>query len=212
MTVEAANAFLKLLEEPPDDTVIVMTTSRLYALLPTIRSRCEEIRFSPLPLEQLREILGKELDVPPDQADQLSRNSEGSLGKAVWMYKQGGKGGWDDAWELFQLAVHGTEGDRLEYVAGGALKGDRERVRSALEVLVSLLRDLIALTYDMGEKDVINVSRFGLLEVCDEVPVGGAIRTMKRIEELRKLLDRNINTSILLWRLLHNLSMDLKTG
>jgi len=212
MTVEAANAFLKLLEEPPDDTVIVMTTSRLYALLPTIRSRCEEIRFSPLPMDELRDALTGILDIPVDQADQLSRNSEGSLGRAVWMHREGGKDGFDDAWRILQLAREGSESDRLEYVMKGKLKGDRDRIRSALDVLSTLLRDLVAHSLDLGKDQMINVSRSDLIDTHDDVPIDGVIRSMKLVDELRNLLDRNTNTSILLWRLLHNLTLQIRTG
>ncbi len=212
MTVEAANAFLKLLEEPPDDTVIVMTTSRLYALLPTIRSRCEEIRFSPLPMSELRDALTGMLDIPFDQADQLSRNSEGSLGRAVWMHRDAGKDGFDDAWQILRLAWEGSESDRLAYAVKGSLKGDRERIRAALDVLISLLRDLIASSFDLGKDQLINVSRSDLIEAHGDVSVEGVIHSMKRVDELRNLLDRNTNTSILLWQLLHSLASQIRTG
>ncbi len=49
----AANAFLKTLEEPTEHSVIILVTSRPDMLLPTIRSRCQTVRFSPLPVEEL---------------------------------------------------------------------------------------------------------------------------------------------------------------
>ncbi|MBD3284876.1 AAA family ATPase [candidate division WOR-3 bacterium] len=52
-----ANAFLKTLEEPQHDTVLILTTSRPFALLPTIRSRCKMVRFKELPDEVVREYL-----------------------------------------------------------------------------------------------------------------------------------------------------------
>jgi DNA polymerase-3 subunit delta' len=57
---QAANAFLKLLEEPPADTVIVLTSSEPGALLPTIRSRVASIRVPPLTREDVREFLSDE--------------------------------------------------------------------------------------------------------------------------------------------------------
>jgi len=210
MTVEAANAFLKLLEEPPDDTVILMTTSRLHALLPTIRSRCEEIRFSPIPLGELRKILVEDLGISPEIADQLSRFSEGSLGRVIVARQREGKDGWDDAWQIFQLASLGSEGDILEYVATAPLKGDREKIRLMLEALISLLRDLMAVTLDLGKGDLINVSRYDLFKDYGELALSGVIRSIKLVEEQRRLLDRNINSSILLWHLLHKMSLELK--
>jgi DNA polymerase III subunit delta' len=54
----AANAFLKLLEEPPADTTLVLTSSEPGALLPTIRSRVVAVRVAPLPAADLRAFLG----------------------------------------------------------------------------------------------------------------------------------------------------------
>ncbi|UCC12093.1 MAG: AAA family ATPase [candidate division WOR-3 bacterium] len=57
MTDEAANAFLKTLEEPPVDTLFVLTSSRPHNLLPTIRSRCRIVPFSYLGTDRVSEIL-----------------------------------------------------------------------------------------------------------------------------------------------------------
>ena len=48
MKPEASNSLLKILEEPPPNTVIILTTSRLYSLLPTILGRCQKIKFDPI--------------------------------------------------------------------------------------------------------------------------------------------------------------------
>jgi hypothetical protein len=57
MTAEAANCFLKTLEEPPMDTFFILTSSRPNSLLPTIRSRCQNIRFTYLNNEQIKHII-----------------------------------------------------------------------------------------------------------------------------------------------------------
>jgi len=211
MTVEAANAFLKLLEEPPDDTYIVITTSRLHALLPTIRSRCEEIRFSPLPLEILRDVLVREIGLPAERADELSRSSEGSLGKAIQFHRSG-VDGWGDAWQLFELAVRGEESDRYAYVVENPMKNDRERIQMALETLTGLLRDLVVVSLDIGKREVIHLHRYEQLGAYRELPVEGLVRSIRLIEEQARLLDRNINSSILLWRLLHGLTETLSVS
>ena len=54
MNAASANAFLKTLEEPPGDALIILITAMPQSLLPTIRSRCQEIRFQPLPRHTLR--------------------------------------------------------------------------------------------------------------------------------------------------------------
>lgn len=62
MTDEAANSFLKTLEEPPLDTVFVLTSSRPNHLLPTIRSRCQIVPFSYLSDDQIKEIIFEGVD------------------------------------------------------------------------------------------------------------------------------------------------------
>ncbi|MDA8083819.1 MAG: DNA polymerase III subunit delta' [Nitrospiraceae bacterium] len=58
MNISAANAFLKTLEEPPPDSVIILVTSKPGALPDTIRSRCSRVNFFPLPNEACRRVLG----------------------------------------------------------------------------------------------------------------------------------------------------------
>ena len=59
MDVAAANSLLKSIEEPPPHAVLVLTTSREAALLPTIRSRCVPLWFAPLPRPEVTEFLGR---------------------------------------------------------------------------------------------------------------------------------------------------------
>lgn len=59
---QAANALLKSLEEPPTSTFFILVTSLASALLPTIRSRSQLVRFRPLELKELRAVVGKEAD------------------------------------------------------------------------------------------------------------------------------------------------------
>ncbi len=70
MGIEAANALLKTLEEPPPDTTIILTTSREDQLLDTIVSRCQRIRFQPLPHAELRAALHERF---PGADDELIR-------------------------------------------------------------------------------------------------------------------------------------------
>ncbi len=57
MTVEAQNALLKTLEEPPNYAIIILVTNNKESLLETIKSRCDIIKFSPIPIEDLKRYL-----------------------------------------------------------------------------------------------------------------------------------------------------------
>lgn len=78
----AANAFLKTLEEPPDATHFILLTHRPSALLPTLRSRCQVVRFSELSSTDVRAVLAT-LDVDPSRLDALCALSDGSVGRAL---------------------------------------------------------------------------------------------------------------------------------
>jgi DNA polymerase-3 subunit delta' len=83
MNEEAQNAFLKSLEEPPPAVVFVLVTARPDALRPTIRSRCQRVDFSLLPVQQVEEALREQWQAEPRQAQLLARLSRGRLGWAV---------------------------------------------------------------------------------------------------------------------------------
>ncbi len=82
MNEEAANALLKILEEPPPDTVIVLITSRPYAIIPTVLSRCQRIRFPSLTTTQVLRGL-KQQGGGPQQSRRLAELCMGSLGLAL---------------------------------------------------------------------------------------------------------------------------------
>ena len=85
MTVEAANSFLKTLEEPPPGNILILKTIDPRDLLPTIVSRCQRVSFSPLPFKDIADWLVKERDVDKETAEVLAKVSYGSPGRALKM-------------------------------------------------------------------------------------------------------------------------------
>lgn len=81
---EAANALLKLLEEPPADTVVILTTVDMNRLLPTVRSRAAPLRLTRLPDEEVRRFLEEVLgdSVPAKERESKIRRAQGSIGEA----------------------------------------------------------------------------------------------------------------------------------
>jgi len=80
---EAANAFLKTLEEPPEDCTLILISSRPHLLLPTLVSRCQRISFSPFPLNFLEEILHTQKGFPLQEARAMAYVAMGRIGKAL---------------------------------------------------------------------------------------------------------------------------------
>lgn len=99
MNIPAANALLKVLEEPPSDALILLIAHQPARLLPTIRSRCRTLRLSPLPARQMSAILS-DMGLNED-AEALSALSDGSVGEALRLAGQGGLDRYQDLVDLF---------------------------------------------------------------------------------------------------------------
>lgn len=83
MNDSAANALLKTLEEPAETTNLILLTSRPESLLPTIRSRCQTIRFGPLSVDIIERFLIDKMAFGEDAARLAARLGRGSIGRAA---------------------------------------------------------------------------------------------------------------------------------
>jgi DNA polymerase III subunit delta' len=81
LNLHAMNALLKTLEEPTPDTIMVLTCGNRSRLLPTVVSRCQTLRFPPVPVEQLTEILGRDKKMSREKALLIANLAEGNLEK-----------------------------------------------------------------------------------------------------------------------------------
>ena len=143
MNDAAANALLKTLEEPPGDTVFFLVTGARQSLLPTIVSRCTDVRFAPLNDEAMARVL-TEHGVSEELLKPLIALSEGSAGRALRLFEEDALSLREDAMttleHLPQMTPEGvfSLGEQL-----GAM--DRERLSEWLRYFRMLLRDLLAI-------------------------------------------------------------------
>ena len=157
----AQNALLKSLEEPPDCTVFVLTSAVPGVLLPTVRSRCMQLRLGRLTAAEVTEILVRDHEQSPGEAAAAAALADGSVGAALAL-------GGADLDELRRMALHllsraatGAGATRLQAatpIVGGAAKKDRDRgeVKLTLRVLASLLRDIELLNAAADERWMAN--------------------------------------------------------
>lgn len=143
MRREAANALLKTLEEPPQETLMVLVTSFLSGVLPTVRSRAHCVRFGTLGIGEVRDLLLRRTGLSPEDAESLAMTSGGSPGKALaaaasWSRREGCRA--RDV--LGSLSKLGDPGALLEYAGGLA----RELGRDGL---LDLCREMEAFAHDL---------------------------------------------------------------
>ena len=83
LVAEAQNALLKTLEEPPPASVFLLVTHRPHLLLPTVRSRCPELRFGSLATDEVVDVLVEECGVAPAAATAAAAAADGSVARAL---------------------------------------------------------------------------------------------------------------------------------
>ena len=138
MNINAANALLKSLEEPPAKTIIVLISHSIGKLLPTIRSRCRKLILKPMKNDLLENILKQKT---PDLSDQerfmLIELAQGSLGRALNLYQSGFIDRFIDMISLLD-GFPDFSSTRLYDFTEEKLK-DKEMLKTAQELLVQWL-------------------------------------------------------------------------
>lgn len=135
MNVSAANALLKLLEEPPDRATLLLISHRPARLLPTIRSRCRELRLAPLAPDALAEAVAAAGFAPPEDAGALAELSGGSVGEAIRMLSGDGLALYA---EIVGIAATLPSADRPRAIAlaeAAAGRGAEDRLDLTLRLL-----------------------------------------------------------------------------
>ena len=153
MNISAANALLKMLEEPPARTTLLLISHQPSRLLPTIRSRCRTLRLSPLGPEDMQAALTQTGAEAPAQTDHLAALASGSVGDAVRLINLGGL-------EIYAelIAILGTlpRLDRqraLLLAESAAQRGAAERFELLL-TLIDIALSRLALTGATGSPPV----------------------------------------------------------
>ncbi len=156
MMTESFNSFLKVLEEPPDYALFILTTSQPERLLPTVISRCQKIRFTPIQTDLITEELKKRLNLDEKKAKGYAQLSDGSLGYALDL----ASGKWDDLRELslqYLQKIFGCEIGLTASTIEEILKkfSIPERLQ-VFKVLNTYLRDMAVMIENQDKKELSN--------------------------------------------------------
>ncbi|MDA5094969.1 DNA polymerase III subunit delta' [Aliiroseovarius sp. KMU-50] len=136
MNSSAANALLKVLEEPPANVVILLISHQPSRLLPTIRSRCRELRLSPLSPDALSQIMG-DLDEYPSEQDlrALGELAGGSVGEALRVLNNNGLEIYQELVRVFQSSPNYDRPRALKLADGCVGKANAEKFDLTLRLI-----------------------------------------------------------------------------
>lgn len=142
MTEAAQNALLKTIEEPPEYGIVILMTSNISALLPTIQSRCLTMEFRPLSTVVVESYVKEHCQVPDYQARASAAFAQGNLGKAMRYAKS------EDFIErkdhIISLLRHVEQMDLSEMLAVIKDLGTRkDEVRDYIDLMVLWYRDVL---------------------------------------------------------------------
>jgi DNA polymerase-3 subunit delta' len=192
---QSENALLKILEEPPPTSHIVLLTSRPGMLLPTIHSRCQLVRFSPLSAQEIETHLLQNKLASAADARIRAKVARGSLGRAI-------ADEFDDYLEMRQamlkvLQALAISDDRIQLLRSAEEFNDarhKDEYETRLDILEALIRDAWMLALYAPAESVVNEDLLPeLRKISERIDSQRPAGWISQIEELREQLIVNIN-------------------
>ena len=207
MTPEAGNALLKSLEESPERTIFILTANQVSDLIPTIVSRCQHIRFNPIPLKSIAKMLAAKFSLDQKNAEIIASLAGGSFSKALKLGRTH-KVNWINyrKWFLDSVAMNYFTGESSETIAkpyglifalADKLSKNKDLLFESLEMIETWLRDIAIYKYSPDK--VVNIDMIeNVKNVSKKVSVKSLISKIKAIHKAQKNILANANPKITL--------------
>jgi DNA polymerase III subunit delta' len=197
MNAAAANALLKTLEEPTAGNILLLTTSRPHALPMTILSRCQHLRFTPLPQEEVARFLREKDSLDAETAAVLAASSGGSIGKALEMNKE------NFLTLRNGILEHLSADDPVDLVKrlafAGRLGMGREEIQGRLQILRTCYRDALVFRETQEAGRLIFQDRAGVIQVlAGRLSGRNLLKNIAAIEAAMGAIDQNANKPLTL--------------
>jgi len=197
MNDQAANALLKILEEPSLSNILILITSRPYSMPPTIISRCQHIRFNPLRFDTVAKFLVDRMDIDNQKALLLASLSGGSVGRAMELNN-------DDIvtyrTELLELlsATHRDDPFSLINFASFLGQGKKE-IKEGLNILNTFFRDVLIYKETLKNEMLINRDNASFISNhASRLSGEQIIQNIALVERAGDTIEQNVNKSLTL--------------
>lgn len=183
----AANAILKTLEEPSARNIFILLSSRPNALLPTILSRCQQVRFSMLPRELVSDWLQAEHELDSNRADEVAAMSGGSLGHAAQLIDPTLTELRDGWLETLASITRLTPTQLLG--AAEELGASKDAMPPILDAMRIGLRDALLRSSGVSASEL----TFRHRDVLPDVSAAAALSALATLDEAEEALQGNVN-------------------
>ena len=211
---ESANCFLKTLEEPPLRSVLILIGSSPDRQLATIKSRCQVVRFAPLPVAQVQSLLQAH-GVASTQVERLARLSGGSAGLALaltdqelWTFRRA----FLDGLALTPLDSVGLSEQWMTFIqaAGKETAAQRKRAHLVLQLLLDFLEDGLSLSIGGPARRTDAEDRPVLEKIVARIGPEQLIAVLERCLEGDTHIDRRVQLELLVEALFEALGQQLR--
>ena len=188
MTEEASNALLKTLEEPLSESVLILIAENLNSILPTIASRAQIVRFFPMGIDEVKDLLTKGHGIDDQRAHILAHLSSGRLGKAL-EYND------EDILRKREMAMSQIASGTLFDSDFDGLK--REDMKLYLEFMLTWYRDLLVFKVRRGDHALINIDRYDEIAArSKEMGFSQLDKAIRAVISTDHFLDENANPKL----------------
>lgn len=193
MTVQAQNALLKTIEEPPAYGVILLLTTNSETFLPTIVSRCVALKLKPLKDEEIKAYLMEKMQIPDYQAEVCTAFARGNLGKACSLAVS------EDFSQIrdhaLNLVKHVKEMDVYEIIDSvKAVSEFKVRIQDYLDLLMVWYRDVLLFKATRQADVMIFSDEIGEISVdASKRSYEGLETILKALEKAKLRLNANVN-------------------
>ena len=198
MTVQAQNALLKTIEEPPSYAVILLLTTNPDAFLPTILSRCVQLKLKPLKDVVVKEYLIQSLGVEESQAEIYAAFARGNLGKAIHLAEsEDFKRMYDEILHMLKHLKEADISELLDYIH--KLREENLDIYSCLDFMQMWYRDVLMYKTTKDINLLIFKDEFSTNKSMSTVSgYEGLERILEAIDKARIRLDANVNTELVM--------------
>ena len=195
MTVEAQNALLKTLEEPPKYAIIILITNNKESLLDTIKSRCEIIKFTPIPLVEVADYL-TQTGVDKNRASLLANFSRGSMQKAIELSESEDFHIMrDEVQKYVETFLTGSMLDIMDIQS--SIEKYKDNITNVLDLLVNYFRDIMMVMENVDSSMIINLDRLVFIKnMSTKITYSQLSKIIDIIEETKNKLRSNCNFNI----------------
>lgn len=201
MRVEAANAFLKTLEEPHDDVTLILTSARPERLLQTIVSRCQEMIIPPLDdADIVRTLVDRGL-CTEEEASIIAPFAQGNIQKAIDFLSEDVKALGETAMVLLRAALRGSgyRNPLIDAVNEASDGRNKARAESVVSLLSLWIRDAHAISVAGYNAQIVNIDqREALIRFSDAFGQADFLSVLATLEGASRDLARNVSVSLVL--------------